>query len=108
MNCPRCENVTLNETQREGISIDPCPRCRGIWLDRGELEKLIHLTNSEVDQLFVPPERARFDRPALHQEDYRYDRARYEQDYRPRDQDDYKYRHKRKKTWVESLGDIFD
>lgn len=41
MNCPRCERVTLNELDRDGVTIDRCDACRGIWLDRGELEKLM-------------------------------------------------------------------
>lgn len=39
MNCPRC-NDSLIEQARSGVQVDVCPRCRGIWLDRGELEKL--------------------------------------------------------------------
>jgi uncharacterized protein len=41
MNCPRCENASLIEIDRQGITIDRCDGCRGVWLDRGELEKLI-------------------------------------------------------------------
>ncbi|WP_346838900.1 zf-TFIIB domain-containing protein [Microbulbifer sp. SAOS-129_SWC] len=41
MQCPRCENAELLSKDRSGIEIDYCPDCRGIWLDRGELEKLI-------------------------------------------------------------------
>lgn len=41
MICPRCETATLLELDRQGITLDRCERCRGIWLDRGELEKLI-------------------------------------------------------------------
>jgi uncharacterized protein len=41
MNCPRCESVNLVITYREGIEIDHCPQCRGVWLDRGELDKMI-------------------------------------------------------------------
>jgi Zn-finger nucleic acid-binding protein len=40
MNCPRCTR-DLVEVDRDGITIDRCDGCRGIWLDRGELEKLI-------------------------------------------------------------------
>lgn len=40
MNCPLCIDQTLEITYHSGIEIDVCPRCRGIWLDRGELEKL--------------------------------------------------------------------
>ncbi|MEJ7730446.1 MAG: zf-TFIIB domain-containing protein [Polyangiaceae bacterium] len=41
MNCLRCANEPLTERNREGVTIDVCGACRGIWLDRGELEKLI-------------------------------------------------------------------
>lgn len=41
MLCPTCKNVNLAMTDRQGIEIDYCPNCRGIWLDRGELDRLI-------------------------------------------------------------------
>src|SRR3546814_8431712 len=41
MKCPTCDNVNLAMTDRQGIEIDYCPQCRGIWLDRGELDRLI-------------------------------------------------------------------
>lgn len=41
MHCPVCNDVELLITDRERIEIDYCPKCRGIWLDRGELDKLI-------------------------------------------------------------------
>ena len=40
MKCPNC-NVSLVMTDRNGIEIDYCPECRGVWLDRGELDKII-------------------------------------------------------------------
>ena len=40
MNCPNC-NVTLVMSDKQGIEIDYCPQCRGIWLDRGELDKIV-------------------------------------------------------------------
>lgn len=40
MSCPRC-GVGLLMTDRQGIEIDYCPTCRGVWLDRGELDKII-------------------------------------------------------------------
>lgn len=40
MNCPIC-NVDLVMTERSGVEIDYCPKCRGVWLDRGELDKII-------------------------------------------------------------------
>ena len=41
MNCPVCETVELALAERERVEIDYCPRCRGVWLDRGELDKII-------------------------------------------------------------------
>jgi uncharacterized protein len=43
MKCPHC-SVSLVMTDRQGIEIDYCPDCRGVWLDRGELDKLIERT----------------------------------------------------------------
>jgi len=41
MECPVCKNVNLVMSERQGIEIDYCPNCRGVWLDRGELDKII-------------------------------------------------------------------
>lgn len=38
--CPNC-NVGMTPVQRSGVELDVCPQCRGVWLDRGELEKLL-------------------------------------------------------------------
>jgi Zn-finger nucleic acid-binding protein len=46
MNCPVCTNVQLAIAERQGIEIDYCPTCRGVWLDRGELDKLIERADS--------------------------------------------------------------
>lgn len=40
MKCPNC-NETLIMADRQGVEIDYCPSCRGVWLDRGELDKII-------------------------------------------------------------------
>ncbi|MFM7768099.1 MAG: zf-TFIIB domain-containing protein [Bacteroidota bacterium] len=40
MKCPNCQ-VPLVMTERSGVEIDYCPQCRGVWLDRGELDKII-------------------------------------------------------------------
>jgi uncharacterized protein len=41
MKCPQCVQSDLVMTDRQGVEIDYCPTCRGVWLDRGELDKLI-------------------------------------------------------------------
>lgn len=45
MKCPKC-NVTLLMSDKQGIEIDYCPECRGVWLDRGELDKIIERSNT--------------------------------------------------------------
>lgn len=41
MKCPVCKDVNLVMSDRQGVEIDYCPECRGVWLDRGELDKII-------------------------------------------------------------------
>lgn len=41
MKCPVCDNITMREVEKSGILIDVCPNCKGVWLDRGELDKLM-------------------------------------------------------------------
>lgn len=41
MKCPVCPDESLSISSREGVEIDFCPQCRGVWLDRGELDKII-------------------------------------------------------------------
>ncbi|MFN2555769.1 MAG: zf-TFIIB domain-containing protein [Nitriliruptorales bacterium] len=48
MQCP-VDGATLEMSERQGIEIDYCPQCRGVWLDRGELDKIIERTNQELD-----------------------------------------------------------
>jgi Zn-finger nucleic acid-binding protein len=86
MQCPVCKDPQLVISERQGIEIDYCPACRGVWLDRGELDKLIEKATSAAP----PPQQAA---PA-----YRADpRAPYP---------DPRYgSHKRPKSW---LSEIFD
>lgn len=46
MDCPTCTGTQLLMTNREGIEIDYCPKCRGVWLDRGELDKIIERSHA--------------------------------------------------------------
>ena len=63
MNCPTC-NVTLQISERQGIEIDYCPQCRGIWLDRGELDKIIERAAAEMPSRQMPsPSRETPSRP---------------------------------------------
>ena len=52
MLCPACKDVSLSMTDRQGIEIDFCPQCRGIWLDRGELDKIIERSAANEKKWF--------------------------------------------------------
>lgn len=62
MECPVCDDVDLVISDRQGVEIDYCPRCRGVWLDRGELDKIIE----RAAAMTAPRPQARY-------EDDRYD-----------------------------------
>jgi len=93
MNCPVCDGVRMREVEKDGVMIDICPQCKGVWLDRGELEKLM----SGVREI-------RDDFGRWHEERYRdYGRGAYSGKYA-----DTYYKHKRKKNFLERLEDLFD
>ncbi len=54
MKCPVC-NVDLVMSERQGVEIDYCPKCRGVWLDRGELDKIIERTMDGTPGRAAPP-----------------------------------------------------
>ncbi len=92
MNCPRC-GVTLQMTERQNIEIDYCPQCRGVWLDRGELDKIIERSSQGSS---MRNESGQYE----HYEDRRYD---HDHDH-DRHHDDYHYGKKRKGF----LSELFD
>lgn len=89
MNCPACGNVNLVMSERQGIEIDYCPQCRGVWLDRGELDKIIEKSSS---QSAAPEQRGYTEQPKYQERSYK--------------SDDRDYYHKKKKK--NFLSDIFD
>lgn len=48
MKCPICTQVNLVMAERQGVEIDYCPECRGVWLDRGELDKIIERSEPQT------------------------------------------------------------
>ena len=54
MKCPNCTDTTLVMADRQGVEIDYCPKCRGVWLDRGELDKIIERSAAAE----IPPQPA--------------------------------------------------
>jgi Zn-finger nucleic acid-binding protein len=74
MNCP-VDGTELRITDREGIEIDYCPQCRGIWLDRGELDKVLERSARTVAVGERDRDRYRDDdRPYRERDDRGYDR----------------------------------
>ncbi len=80
MQCPHCE-VDLVMSDRQGVEIDYCPKCRGVWLDRGELDKII-------ERSMQPAQSKDYSQPALSNH-----------------QSHHGYPYERKKSW---LGELFD
>lgn len=105
--CPLCR-AALREVNREGVAIDVCGQCRGVWLDRGELDKLLEIARQPDAsfQAVARPDQYQGGQPAHHQGD-RGVRRHYD-GY----DDDRRYggdgRHYRKKSRFESIFDIFD
>ena len=60
MLCPVC-NVELVMSERSGVEIDYCPKCRGVWLDRGELDKILERSSQQATQKPQYDERMRYD-----------------------------------------------
>ena len=68
MACP-IDGTTLVMSERQGIEIDYCPTCRGVWLDRGELDKIIERSGA-VEQPGTPPQQQPWGAPPPQQQHY--------------------------------------
>ena len=93
-------------TERKGIEIDYCPSCRGVWLDRGELDKFIQ--QSEHPAQVPPPPAVEKNRRDLaspserYEDDRKYDDRRYEnREYREDDRPHHRYGKKKESFWSE-------
>ena len=111
MRCP-VDNETLVLADRGGVEIDYCPKCRGVWLDRGELDKIIDRAAGAIaaptiadpgDQMRGRPS------PSSPPPVYQPEPQRPRGDYRRDDDDDDRYRPGYKKKRRDSfLGELFD
>lgn len=92
MKCP-IDQTELLMSDRQGIEIDYCPQCRGVWLDRGELDKIIERSES-------PSNTPMNSQPPAYREPQSYERS---------SRNDYSDSHGYKKRKKEGfLGDLFD
>ena len=89
MNCPSC-NTQLSMTARESVEIDYCPNCRGVWLDRGELDKIIERSAADTEY----KRNDKYDEPKQYN---KYDR-----------EDQHSYPNKKYKKKESFLGNLFD
>jgi hypothetical protein len=92
MKCPVCVEPDLVIADRSGIEIDYCPKCRGVWLDRGELDKIIERTSEFNDRADKP----RSDSRQYPDQKYYEEKKYYDDDY---------YKRKKRKS---ILGELFD
>jgi uncharacterized protein len=69
MSCP-VDGTTLVMSERSGIEIDYCPSCRGVWLDRGELDKIIERNNAQAPQQPAPAAAPQQGSPWGHEQHY--------------------------------------
>jgi uncharacterized protein len=95
MNCPLCVDAVLDVTHHGGIELDICPRCRGVWLDRGELERLV----GDAPAPSSPPQTSAA-APRTTDDGWRDSSGRTENPERPRKN--------RKRRLAERLGDVFE
>lgn len=95
MNCPLCK-TELKMSERSGIEIDYCPQCRGVWLDKGELDKIIERNAAEA----LPPQKNNYGNDSRYSEKEKpYDGGKYytsEKDYKQR----------KKKSFLDDLFDF--
>jgi len=117
MQCPVCIDEMLVMSERHGVEIDYCPRCRGVWLDRGELDKIIERAGVMPTTAYDVPSpderrkrkndepytsRSPIDHHTHPMRDRRYDDDRYDRHRRR------PYRKNRTKDFLEEIFDIFD
>lgn len=117
MKCPVCNDVRMREVEKDGVLIDVCPDCKGVWLDRGELEKLMSEIR-EIRPAFNEWYERREDRYEDRYEDRRngdpYKQAKTPSGYPPKPGYDPRYpqqghyKPKKKKSALDIFGDLFD
>jgi uncharacterized protein len=100
MLCPVCK-VGLMMSDRQGIEIDYCPQCRGIWLDRGELDKIIERSAEAAPAPMPTPAPASAPYPPQQQAPWQGGGYRGD-DYR---RDERHYHHKKRRSFLEDLFD---
>jgi uncharacterized protein len=95
MKCPVCTGIDLKIAERQGVEIDYCPECRGVWLDRGELDKIIERSDTQPRTYAqVEPQYRQAGHNQQHYEKQHHDSHGYGHD-----------GHHKKKSWLSELFD---
>lgn len=130
MKCPVCDE-SMREVEKSGVALDICPGCKGVWLDRGELEKLMEFAaatamqettpGAPVSRISPPPPGGR-DRREYREEDRHHGHHDGDDDddhygygkNRGHDDDDHRYDqrgnygpYQKKKSWISNVFDMF-
>ena len=105
MLCPVCKTVDLLMTERQGVEIDYCPQCRGVWLDRGELDKIIERSAEMFDD-----DDDRFNKPRQQpiMPDYSHGSPPYKHKDNDHHHDEYYHKMKKRKLFLKKMFDIID
>lgn len=111
MKCPVCPDTDLMMSDRQGVEIDYCPKCRGVWLDRGELDKIIERSSVQEAPASQRYEEKRYEEP---RDPRQYAQSQYPQQKYPEHQhakphhhsSDHDYYRRKKKSSF--LGELFD
>lgn len=101
LTCPKCHG-DMRTYERSGVHVDQCTECRGIFLDRGELERLIDGENSWADRVAAPPQAPA---PPPAQPGYAMPPANDQGDDRGYDDNRGKKPYKKRKSFLEELFD---
>ncbi|MBE2278708.1 MAG: zf-TFIIB domain-containing protein [Rhodobacteraceae bacterium] len=110
MQCP-VDGETLVMTDRSGVEIDYCPKCRGVWLDRGELDKIIDrvaAAPAAMPERAPEPPRAASPAPVYQPEPARESYGRDDRRRHHDDDDDDRYRYGKRKRRESFLSELFD
>ena len=113
MNCPVCDSTRMREVEKDGILIDVCPTCKGVWLDRGELEKLmndVREVRQDYNEWYYGDDPAAQGRQAPNTYQQPPMQQGYQQPYygsHPQGHPKYR-KHKKKRSVLDVFGDLFD
>jgi uncharacterized protein len=107
MKCPVCLQPDLVMSERQGIEIDYCPQCRGVWLDRGELDKIIERSAAQPGAAPQQPPQQPY-APQTPQPGYTPPYGEQRDHHKKKYDDDYHGGYGYKKKRKGFLGDIFD